>query len=99
MILDYSSPNEPYWFVKEINTLSATYNPNTKDISIYVRIENKLIPDHRHNWTNDFVLITLLGKIKETSIIEQAKNIDEYQNIRGSVKEFSREEKLKKLGI
>lgn len=106
LLIDYCSPNEPYWELEGIDTISMhksiknKIHPDYGKISVYVKITSKIIPGHRHNWTNEFLFVNYFGKIvKKHGLLEAMKLLDHTPETSNSIKEFSREEKLKKLGI
>jgi hypothetical protein len=81
-----------WWKVDSVNIL--TIERLNTGYKVYVQISSKLM---KSDWTNDYIIVDWLGRIKNQKIIEGIKYYDDRKS--DEIKRWKRDNILEKIGI
>lgn len=88
-----------WWRIKEINLVtiekaSEIKGYQIKGYKVYVEVSSKI---EKGKWTNDFVIVDYLGRIKKHGLSRSIKILDKGHEM--EIKEWNRDKVLNELGI
>jgi len=81
-----------WWKISKISLI--TINRKSTGFEVYVQVKSKLVVS---DWTNDYVVVDWLGRIKHQKIIEGIKYYDDRKS--DEIKSWQRNKILEDIGI